>query len=111
MALRSYVQKLLSVMDFDFRIKYSRIFKHVLNYCSSSQLILGILASATGTAGGVAYVGLKGNNHVGWHKICNVYDKYCRHVGGSIGVGLVGSIVSVLLVWLSAFSLHSRVPQ
>ncbi|MCV2423822.1 MARVEL-like domain-containing protein, partial [Paucibacter sp. DJ4R-1] len=33
-------------------------------------IILGIVASATGTAGGVAYIGLKGNSHVNWGKIC-----------------------------------------
>lgn len=76
------------------------------------QLILGIIASATGTAGGVAYLGLKGNRHVvGWNKICHVYDKFCRHVGASIAVALFGSVVTVLLIWLSAYSIHSRVPK
>lgn len=76
------------------------------------QLILGIIASATGTAGGVAYLGLKGNSHVvGWNKICHVYDKFCRHVGASIAVALFGSVVTVLLIWLSAYSIHSRVPK
>lgn len=75
------------------------------------QVILGIIASATGTAGGVAYVGLKGNDHVNWGKICNAYDKFCKHLGGSLAVALFGSVVTVLLIWLSAFSLHSRVPK
>lgn len=82
-----------------------------LNDHASLQLILGIIASATGTAGGVAYVGLKGNKHVNWNKICNVYDKFCRHVGASVAVALFGSIVTVLLIWISAYSLHSRVPK
>lgn len=77
----------------------------------SLQLILGITASAAGTAGGVAYLGLKGNNHVDWHKICNIYDKFCRHIGSSVAVGVFGSIVLVLLIWISAHSIHSRVPK
>ncbi|KAK7363632.1 hypothetical protein VNO77_05782 [Canavalia gladiata] len=85
--------------------------KYLLHFVLLDALILGIIASATGTAGGVAYVGLKGNNHVAWHKICNVYDKFCRHIGGSVAVALFGSIVTVLLIWLSAYSIHSRVPK
>jgi len=75
------------------------------------QVMLGILASATGTAGSVAYLGLKGNNHTGWHKICHIYDKFCRHIGASVAVGLFGSIVTLLLIWISAHSIHSRVPK
>ncbi|XP_027332553.1 CASP-like protein 1D2 [Abrus precatorius] len=85
--------------------------KFLLHFLLWDVLILGIIASATGTAAGVAYVGLKGNNHVGWHKICNVYDKFCKHIAGSLAVGLFGSIVTVLLIWLSAYSIHSRVPK
>jgi uncharacterized protein (TIGR01569 family) len=75
------------------------------------QVILGILASATGTAGSMAYLGLKGNKHTGWNKICNIYDKFCRHIGASVAVGLFGSIVALLLIWISARSIHSRVPK
>ncbi|KAG1326304.1 CASP-like protein 1D1 [Cocos nucifera] len=71
-------------------------------------LMAGILASATGTAGSVAYLGLKGNSHVGWAKICNVYGKFCRHVGSSTIVTLVASILLVLLVILSSYSLYRR---
>jgi uncharacterized protein (TIGR01569 family) len=75
------------------------------------QVILGILASATGTAGSMAYLGLKGNKHTGWNKICNIYDKFCRHIGASVAVGLFGSIVALLLIWISARSIHSRIPK
>ncbi|KAG5011165.1 hypothetical protein AAZX31_07G233200 [Glycine max] len=86
--------------------------KLLLYFILWDALILGIIASATGTAGGVAYLGLKGNRHVvGWNKICHVYDKFCRHVGASIAVALFGSVVTVLLIWLSAYSIHSRVPK
>ncbi|KAK1387635.1 CASP-like protein 1 [Heracleum sosnowskyi] len=63
-------------------------------------LLLGIIASATGVAGEVAYLGLKGNSNVGWHKICNVYDSYCRHIGISVLSSLFTSIVlSILIVF------------
>ncbi|KAK7264587.1 hypothetical protein RJT34_32196 [Clitoria ternatea] len=85
--------------------------KLLLYFIFLDALILGITASATGSGAAVAYVGLKGNNHVNWNKICNVYDKFCRHVGGSLAVGLFGSVVAVLLIWLSAYSIHSRAPR
>ncbi|KAK9992357.1 hypothetical protein SO802_027342 [Lithocarpus litseifolius] len=85
--------------------------KFLLHFAFWDVLILGLVASATGTAGGVAYVGLKGNNHVGWVKICNNYDKFCQHLAGSLAVSLFASFVLVLLVWLSVYSLHCRVPK
>lgn len=85
--------------------------KLLLHLIFWDAVMLGILASATGTAGSVAYLGLKGNNHTNWHKICHIYDKFCRHMGASVAVGLFGSIVTLLLIWISAHSIHSRVPK
>ncbi|KAF5736935.1 CASP-like protein 1D1 [Tripterygium wilfordii] len=70
---------------------------------------LGLVASATGTAGGVAYIGLKGNSHVGWTKVCNVYDKFCRHIGSAVAVSLFGAVVLVALIFLSIFSIHRKI--
>ncbi|XP_010548920.1 PREDICTED: CASP-like protein 1D1 [Tarenaya hassleriana] len=72
-------------------------------------MMLGIVASATGAGGGVAYIGLKGNKHVRWGKICNIYDKFSRHVGGSIAVSLFASVVLVLLSVASVVSLYKRI--
>ncbi|CAM0957688.1 unnamed protein product [Alopecurus aequalis] len=67
-----------------------------------------IMASATGTAGAVAWVGLKGNEHTRWNKICNIYDKFCRHIGTSTFLGLFASILLVLLAVLNAHTLYRR---
>ncbi|KAK6122950.1 hypothetical protein DH2020_043310 [Rehmannia glutinosa] len=74
-------------------------------------LLLGIVAAATGTAGAVAYIGLKGNSHVGWRKICNVYDDFCKHVGASVFVSLFASIVLAFLVLLSVYALSKKIPK
>lgn len=71
-------------------------------------VMLGIVASATGTAGGVAYVGLKGNSHVNWGKICHLYGKFCRHVGASTAVALFASVLLLLLVMVNAHALYRR---
>ncbi|KAK4759214.1 hypothetical protein SAY87_022345 [Trapa incisa] len=74
-------------------------------------VILGVMASATGAAGAVAYIGLKGNRHTSWAKVCNVYDKFCQHLAGSIAVALFASIVLVFLIVLSVLSLHKKIPK
>ncbi|XP_072975765.1 CASP-like protein 1D1 [Typha angustifolia] len=71
-------------------------------------LMAAIMASATGTSGAIAYLGLKGNSHTNWAKICNTYGKFCRHIGSSAGVSLVASIVLLVLVVVSSYSLLRR---
>lgn len=83
----------------------------VINELITLQLMLGIVASATGAAGGVAYIGLKGNSHVGWTKVCNMYGKLCRHLGASLAVSLFASIVLVMLIILSIHSLSKKIPK
>ncbi|KAF4358835.1 hypothetical protein F8388_013639 [Cannabis sativa] len=85
--------------------------KFLLYYAIFDVLILGLVASATGTAGGVAYVGLKGNDHVRWQKVCSTFDKFCQHLAGSLAVSLFASVLLVLLVWLSVFSIHKKIPK
>lgn len=75
------------------------------------QLLLGIVASATGAAGSVTYIGLKGNTYVGWREICTLYGKFCRYLGASIGVSLFASVMLVLLVLLSVYSLSKKIPK
>ncbi|XP_041000925.1 CASP-like protein 1D1 [Juglans microcarpa x Juglans regia] len=83
--------------------------KFLLHFAFLDVLMLGIVASATGSAGGVAYVGLKGNKHVGWIKVCSTYDKFCQHLAGSLAVSLFACVLLVFLTWLSIFSLHARI--
>ncbi|XP_052190181.1 CASP-like protein 1 [Diospyros lotus] len=92
-------------------LKPSSSTKLLAHFVIFDVLILGIVAAATGAAAAVAYIGLKGNSHVGWTKVCNVYDKFCRHIAGSISVSLFASIVLVLLVILSAYSLSKKIPK
>lgn len=74
-------------------------------------LLLGIVASATGASGAVAYIGLKGNSHSRWNKVCNIYDTFCAHIASATGIGLIASIVLVLLILLSVFTLSRRSPK
>ncbi|GMI95856.1 CASP-like protein 1D1 [Hibiscus trionum] len=72
-------------------------------------VFVGIVASATGAAGGVAYIGLRGNNHVRWNKICNVYDKFCRHIGSAVALSLFAAVLLVFLSMISTFTLYKKI--
>ncbi|KAJ4823080.1 hypothetical protein Tsubulata_009606 [Turnera subulata] len=85
--------------------------KALLYFVFWDVLLLGIVAAATGASGGVGYVGLKGNSHARWGKICDNFGKYCRHFGASIALSLVASIVLVILIMLSACTIHRRIPK
>ncbi|KAH6788057.1 hypothetical protein C2S52_007609 [Perilla frutescens var. hirtella] len=74
-------------------------------------LLLGIVSAATGSAGAIAYTGLKGNSHLGWGKVCAVYGKFCRYVGASVAVSLFASVVLAFLVLLSVYSLSKKIPK
>lgn len=74
------------------------------------QVMLAIVAAALGTAVGVAYVGLRGNSHTRWTKICNIYDTFCQQAAGAI---IVPSFVATLLIMLilhSVFTMYRKIP-
>lgn len=85
--------------------------KFLLHFVFLDVLILGLVASATGTAGGVAYIGYKGNKHTQWLKVCSTFDKFCQHVVGALATSLFAAVLLVLLVWLSTFTLHRKIPK
>ncbi|XP_050373591.1 CASP-like protein 1D1 [Argentina anserina] len=67
-------------------------------------LILGVVASATGTAGSVAYGIFKGD-------LCSTYSRFCRHIGIALGFALFASVFLVILLWTSLISLYKRIPK
>ncbi|KAK9077728.1 hypothetical protein SSX86_006065 [Deinandra increscens subsp. villosa] len=75
------------------------------------SLLLGIVAAATGASGGVGYIGLKGNSHSRWNKICDRYDTYCTHFKASILLSLIAAITLLLLVWISVYVLSKKIAR
>ncbi|KAI3469438.1 hypothetical protein Pfo_026101 [Paulownia fortunei] len=100
-----------TLLSFYALLKPGCYLKLVSHFVIFDVLLLGIVAAATGAAGAVAYIGLKGNSHVQWGKICNLYDDFCKHIGASLAVSLFGSIVLALLVLLSVYSLSKKIPK
>lgn len=71
-------------------------------------IMLSLLFSSVGAAGAVGMLGFKGNSHVRWNKVCNVYGKFCHQVMAAVFLSFLGGIVYVLLVLLSALNLPKR---
>ncbi|GLJ39110.1 hypothetical protein SUGI_0797170 [Cryptomeria japonica] len=70
--------------------------------------MVALISSAASAAMAYAYIGLKGNSHTGWHKICNVYDKFCRYVGAALGVSFVGLNAFSLLTLIQLYTLYKH---
>ncbi|KAF5774147.1 putative casparian strip membrane protein [Helianthus annuus] len=85
--------------------------KMQFHFVMFDALLLGIVAAATGAAGGVAYIGYKGNTHTRWNKICNTHDSFCFHIASSLVLSLISSIALLLLVWLSLYVLSKKIAR
>ncbi|KAB1669125.1 hypothetical protein ES319_1Z073300v1 [Gossypium barbadense] len=70
--------------------------------------IVGLLFSANGAALAVGIIGYKGNSHLQWNKVCNVFDSFCDRVAISIVLSLVASFAFIALVALAVLSLQKR---
>ncbi|CAJ2632095.1 unnamed protein product [Trifolium pratense] len=69
-------------------------------------IIMALLFSANGAGAAVGVLGQKGNSHVQWMKVCNIFDAYCRHTTVALVLSIIGSSVFLLIVVHSVFKLH-----
>ncbi|CAJ1962244.1 unnamed protein product [Sphenostylis stenocarpa] len=63
-------------------------------------LMVALLFSSNGAAIAVGLLGLQGNLHLHWNKVCNVFGKFCDQVAASLFISLLGSITFLLLLLL-----------
>lgn len=71
-------------------------------------VVVALLFAGTGAAAAVGLLGVQGNSHVQWNKVCNVFDKFCHQVAAAIIISFLGSLVFLLLVVLAALNLHKK---
>ncbi|XP_074583637.1 uncharacterized protein LOC141839719 isoform X2 [Curcuma longa] len=69
-SLYSFVTMFASFLSISIPSPSTRIL-FLLLVCDA--LMAGVMASAMGSAGSIAYLGLRGNSHANWAKICNNY--------------------------------------
>ncbi|CAH9136717.1 unnamed protein product [Cuscuta epithymum] len=70
--------------------------------------MVALLFSSCGAAAAIGVMGYKGNSHVRWNKVCNVFDRFCGQAAAAIGISLAASIFFLLLVFFAALNLHKR---
>jgi len=63
-------------------------------------LMVALLFSSNGAAIAIGLLGLHGNSHVHWNKVCNLFGKFCDQVAASLFISLLGSIAFLLLLLL-----------
>ncbi|XP_010434940.1 PREDICTED: CASP-like protein 1E2 [Camelina sativa] len=68
-------------------------------------LMVALLFSGTGAAGAIGLMGLQGNKHVMWKKVCGVFGKFCHRAAPSLPLTLLAAAVFMLLVVLDAIKL------
>ncbi|CAN8275054.1 unnamed protein product [Cochlearia groenlandica] len=68
-------------------------------------VMVALLFSGTGAAGAIGLMGLKGNKHVMWKKVCDIFGKFCHQVAASVVMTFVASVVFMVLVVLDAMRL------
>nr|XP_043609328.1 CASP-like protein 1E2 [Erigeron canadensis] len=71
-------------------------------------VMVALLFSAVGATGAVGLIGYKGNSHVQWDKVCNVFGKFCHQVATALFLSFAGSLMYLMLVVIAALNLHKK---
>ncbi|KAL3626139.1 hypothetical protein CASFOL_029688 [Castilleja foliolosa] len=71
-------------------------------------IMVALLFSSVGAAAAVGLLGYKGNSHVQWRKVCDVFDRYCDQGGAAIGLSGGASLAFLVLVVLATLNLHKK---
>ncbi|KAL5701391.1 hypothetical protein ACHQM5_026734 [Ranunculus cassubicifolius] len=71
-------------------------------------LMMALLFSSDGAAAAVGMIGLKGNSHVHWMKICNVFGRFCRQLTASVVMSVIGSFLFLLMILMAILDLHKN---
>ncbi|KAM7495912.1 hypothetical protein LguiA_020326 [Lonicera macranthoides] len=82
--------------------------KKALGLLISDLIMVALLFSANGAMAAIGLIGLNGNSHVQWHKVCNVFETYCHRAAASFAMSMLGSFIFLWLVVLATLDLHKR---
>ncbi|KAJ8766270.1 hypothetical protein K2173_022329 [Erythroxylum novogranatense] len=64
-------------------------------------LTVAVLFSADGAAAAIGLMAYKGNSHVGWTKVCNVFRRFCGQVVAAAVLSVLGTVMFLLIVVLA----------
>lgn len=70
--------------------------------------VVALLFSGIGAALATGVIGLEGNSHVQWHKVCNVFGRFCRQGAVALGLSGVAALVFFFSVLFSTILNHLK---
>ncbi|KAI3668238.1 hypothetical protein L6452_43315 [Arctium lappa] len=74
----------------------------------SDLVMVALLFSANGAATAVGVIGLNGNSHTQWQKVCYIFKRYCHQGAASIVISFLGSFAFLWLVVFAILNLHKK---
>lgn len=69
-------------------------------------VVMALLFSAVGAAAEFGILGERGNSHVRWGKVCDVYGRFCERAMSAVIVSLLGAFVNLVLLMLNILTIH-----
>ncbi|XP_040996122.1 CASP-like protein 1E1 [Juglans microcarpa x Juglans regia] len=71
-------------------------------------LMVALLFSCNGASMAIGIIGYRGNTHLRWQKICNLFERFCGQVAASIAVSMAGAMMFILMVAFSGLRLREK---
>ncbi|KAJ3669548.1 hypothetical protein LUZ60_011498 [Juncus effusus] len=71
-------------------------------------VMVALLFSNIGAATDFGLLGLRGNSHVRWNKVCGVYGKFCHKGAFAVAFSFLGAQAFLILVIISIVAMHRR---
>ncbi|KAF8676418.1 hypothetical protein HU200_046964 [Digitaria exilis] len=71
-------------------------------------LALALLFSAVGAAAEFGILGERGNSHVRWAKVCNVYGAFCERAMAAVIVSLLAAFANLVMLMLTILTIHKN---
>ncbi|XP_062105019.1 CASP-like protein 1E2 [Humulus lupulus] len=65
------------------------------------MMMVALLFSSNGAAAAIGLMGMQGNSHVQWKKVCNVFNKFCHQGAAAVVLSLLGANAFLLLAILA----------
>uniref|UniRef100_A0A0E0JIT8 CASP-like protein n=1 Tax=Oryza punctata TaxID=4537 RepID=A0A0E0JIT8_ORYPU len=67
---------------------------------------MALLFSAVGAAAQFGLLGERGNTHVRWAKVCDVYGRFCERAMAAVVVSLIAAFADLVLLMLTILTIH-----
>ncbi|XP_052140493.1 CASP-like protein 1E1 [Oryza glaberrima] len=67
---------------------------------------MALLFSAVGAAAQFGLLGERGNAHVRWAKVCDVYGPFCERAMAAVVVSLIAAFADLVLLMLTILTIH-----